>query len=92
MLYITKFRVVVSREGTVVMRERSRRARSPALSAEKNTCFMTNRYHETTTVLKTLGDVPRLGARSAHARGVFTTNQVEDNKKRKKKDYADKSQ
>jgi hypothetical protein len=74
------------------MRERSRRARSPALSAEKNTWLTQTVLTRTTTVLKTLGNVPRLRSRSAHAREVFTTNRVEDHKKRKKKDYADKAQ
>jgi len=36
-VYIPSFRVVISWEGAGVLRERSRRARSPALSAEKNT-------------------------------------------------------
>jgi hypothetical protein len=74
------------------MRERSRRARSTALSAEKNTWLTQTGITRTTTVLKTLGNVPRLRGRSAHAHGIFTINRVEDHKKRKKKDYADKAQ
>jgi len=67
---MTRFRVVVSREGAAVMRERSSGEIASAFGRKEH-LVDANRYHETTTVLKIEGNVPRLRVRSAHLVGYL---------------------